>query len=733
VLLGTFGLLMAGPSVEPPSDVVVDFARPSLGLAQIVDFDFGSNELYDLFVDGGVERARELGIDRVRVWLGHRFLGAAVRSTAEFDLDWELLLGFVQRVLDAGAVPSISFVAAPAWVTAIDGRPSSHHESEKFGNDGVQAYGAYVAEAIDRLRGRFGEQIYDWFYVIWNEPNNWQNAGARYACGDGATYLPLVAEARRAVDARMGAGRIRLGGPSIDAIDTGASLDANGQRRCGNAVDLDWEAYLSAVDTRVPLDFLTWHWYGMFRIGETTPQDVLLTRLTWFEDRVARITRMANGRPHIVEEININGDLAADPLINEQINAAFLASASLRAVRQGAAGLFVYKGTRHPSGRSPDGEPDFGLWTSDPAQPATPAYHALRLLRRALTDGDRIVRTEVAAPDVDALALQGSRGRTLIVVNLSEAPRVVRIQGVSAGPYVVTDAGSAWDQGWFDGRTLTLQPHAVAVVTAESNGLADLPSVAAGRELFAFSQRGPSCMACHGVEGGGGAAPALAGVDRALLSASHAASSTSSLERTDLSAYLRGVGGPPQRYTGVVRDTQGGPVAGALVIAVAGDSGRVTSTDADGRFNLLAPTGDAAPEAAAPRFTVVHPDYRAARQPLTRVPLAPHATEISFKLAPAPDVDRPLLAVAHLVRSGLPGLWTVGVATAGEGLTVWAIDDLAQAAIRLLPVAGHPYGLHRADYSSTDPSPGDRPWRLVAISPDGVTSRVVSIEAPAQG
>ena len=74
-----------------------------------------------------------------------------------------------------------------------------------------------------------------------------------------------------------------------------------------------------------------------------------------------------------------------------------------------------------------------------------------------------------------------------------------------------------------------------------------------------------------------------------------------------------------------------------------------------------------------------------------------------------------------------------GVATAGEGLTVWAIDDLAQAAIRLLPVAGHPYGLHRADYSSTDSSPGDRPWRLVAISPDGVTSRVVSIEAPAQG
>ncbi len=724
---------MGGPSVQPPPDIVVEFARPSLGLAQIVDFDFGSNELYDLFVDGGVERARELGLDQVRVWLGHRFLGSAVRSTDEFDLDWELLLSFVQRVLDAGASPAISFVAAPAWVTAIDGRASSHHESEKFDSASVQAYGAYVAEAIDRLRGRFGEQIYDWLYVIWNEPNNWQNAGARYACGDGTAYLPLVAEARRAIDARMGAGRIQLGGPSIDAIDSGASFDAEGRRRCGDAPDLDWEAYLTAVDTRVPLDFITWHWYGMFRIGETATQDVLLTRLTWFEDRVARITRMANGRPHIVEEININGDLAADPLINQQVNAAFLASASLRAVRQGAAGLFVYKGTRDPSGRSPGGEPDFGLWTSDAAQAATPAYHALRLLRRALTDGDRIVRTEVAAPDVDTLALQGSRGRTLIVVNLRATTRVVRIQGMSAGPYVVTDAGSAWNTGWFDGRSLTLQAHAVAVVTAESSGLGDLPAVAAGREVFASSQPRPSCMACHGVEGGGGAAPALAGVDRSVLAASHAASSISFRERTDLSTYLRGVGGTAHRYSGVVRNTQGAPIPGAFVIALAGDSGRVTSTDADGRFRLFAPTGNASPEAAAPRFAVVHPDHRAARQPLTRVPLALDATELSFELAPAPDADRPLLAVPHVVRADAPGIWTIGVASAGEELTVWAIDDLAQVAIRLLPVADHPYGLHRADYSVGGPSPGDRPWRLVALRPDGVTSRVLSIAGRAQG
>ena len=415
------GLLLAAADAAPPADVVVDLDRAASGTVTEVDFDFGTNELHDLFMGGSVDRARELGLDSVRVWLGHRFLSTAVRGASAADMDWEFLSDYVARVLAAGAEPMVSFVAPPAWIPAATGHPSSQHESETLGAEGAQAYGEYVAEAIGRLHARFGNQALDWRYVIWNEPNNHQNAGGTYACGTGEAYAVLFNEARAATDRRFGPGRIALGGPSLDAIDSGATLGADGQPICGAQPDLNWQSYLTQVDARVPFDFITWHWYGMFQIGQASPHEALVNRLDWFERRVRLITELAAGRPHIVEEINYNGDLAADPLIDEQVNAAFLASATLRAVRQGASGIMVYKGARGPDGLTPRGEPDFGLWESDPAVEPAPAYRALQLLRRVIVDGATLADVEVRPADLDAMALARGEDAALILVNLSDA------------------------------------------------------------------------------------------------------------------------------------------------------------------------------------------------------------------------------------------------------------------------------------------------------------------------
>ena len=718
------GLLLAAADASQPADLMVDLDRAASGPVAEVDFEFGSNELHDLFVADSVHRAREVGLDSVRVWLGHRFLSTAVRGTRAVDMDWEFLYDYVARVLAAGAEPMVSFVAPPAWIPAADGRPSSQHESETLDAEGARAYGDYVAEAVGRLHARFGEQALDWRYVIWNEPNNHQNAGRTYACGTGEAYAILFNEARAATDRRFGQGRVALGGPSLDAIDSGATRDASDQPICSPEPDLDWQAYLASVDARAPLDFITWHWYGMFRIGEAGIQETLIKRLKWFERRVQLTTELAAGRPHIVEEINYNGDLAADPLIHTQVNAAFLASATLRALRHGASGIMVYKGTLGPGGLTPRGEPDFGLWSSTPDTPPTPAYRALQLLRRVIVDGATLAHVEVRPPDVDALALVHGEDASLIVVNLSDQPREVRITGFPAGPVVHADDVAPWRTARFDGASLMLRPHGVAVISATPTGVSPLPVVVEGAAAYAATAEDLSCAACHGIDGQDGPAPAIRGVAAATFDAAHAADAPNA---GAIAAFLAGLSENSHTFHGRVVDEAGMPIAGAMVLADFGAFGQAAFTDAEGEFLLSAARGDAGPLAAAPLLRAAHPDFRAAESTTWTAQL-PHRTEVGFELTSVgPGATSPLLASAHVVRhtgTGVPaGVWTIGTATAGNDLSVWAIHRASGRAVRLQGVEGHSHGLFHARIGALNPPANERQWTFVAVAPDGATAR----------
>lgn len=718
------GLFLAAADAAPPADVMVDLDRSAAGPVTEVDFEFGSNELHDLFVADSVHRAREVGLDSVRVWLGHRFLSTAVRGTSAADMDWEFLFDYVARVLAAGAKPMVSFVAPPAWIPAADGRPSSQHESETLTAEGAQAYGDYVAEAVDRLHAHFGDQALDWRYVIWNEPNNHQNAGRTYACGTGEAYATLFNEARAATDRRFGEGRVALGGPSLDAIDSGATQDASGQPICGSEPDLDWQAYLAGVDARASLDFITWHWYGMFRIGEAGIQETLTKRLKWFERRVQLITELAAGRPHIVEEINYNGDLAADPLIHTQVNAAFLASATFRALRHGASGIMVYKGTLGPGGLTPRGEPDFGLWSNTPDTPPTPAYRALQLLRRAIVDGAELAHIEVRPADLDALALVHGEDASLIVVNLSDQQREIRISGLPAGPSVHVDDEAPWRTDWFDGDSLTLEPHAVAVISAASAGVSPLPVIVEGAAAYAATAEDLSCAACHGIDGQGGPAPAIRGVAASTFDAAHAADAPNA---GAIAAFLAGLSETSHSFHGRVADEAGRPISGAMVLADFGAFGQAAFTDADGEFLLSAARGDAGPLAAAPQLRASHPDFLAA-EPTTWTAKLPHRTEVGFELTSVGSgATSPLLASTHVVRhtgTDVPaGVWTIGTATAGNDLSVWAVHRAGGRAVRLQGVEGHSHGLFHARIGAVSPPANERHWTFVAVAPDGATSR----------
>jgi hypothetical protein len=685
--------------------------------------------LYDIFSGDGIARVREAGLDSVRIWLGHRFLTAAVRSPTAFDYDWELLFDYVARVLATGAKPHVSFVAAPAWILAADGSPSSQHESEVLGPLSAWAYGDYVKETIGQLLTRFGQQALDWRYVIWNEPNNHQNAGRTYACGSGEAYAALFAEARAATDRRFGAGRIALGGPSLDAIDTGATLDAEGVPVCGGSPDHDWHTYLNEVDARVPLDFLTWHWYGMFQIGRAPPQEVLIKRLGWFEDRVRSVTEIAGDRPHYVEEINYNGDLAADPLIDTQVNAAFMSSATLRAIRGGASGIMVYKGTRGPDGLTPRGERDFGLWGGESDVAPTPAFHAIQLLRRVVTNGSRVAYVDVVPNDLDALAVVNDMGSSLALVNLSDQTRDVRIAGVHAGRAIHVDDQGSWRIDWFDGQTIMLRPHGVAVIMADAARLETLPIVRSGAVAYATNAGNPSCTMCHGFEGQDGPAPPLRGAGAEAISASHAASAPMV---ADVSAFLAGLRDTEHVFAGRVTDAGGSPIAEATIVADFGAFGQSAVTDPDGRYRLSVPRGDAGPFSAAPILHVLHPEHLSSSRPARASAPTLSRTEVDFELAAGLSADgRPLVASAHVVQHQAPnvsgGIWTVGVATAGAELTVWAVDRGSGRAVRLMPETDHPFGLFQAQIGALSPPADERTWTFVATAPTGLTSGYVEL------
>ena len=711
--------LALGGSGAP--DISVHLDQPSNGFAQTLDFKLGTNEIVDLYRDGGIDRASRLGTDLVRVWLGHRFLGAAVGGDSA-TLDWDLLYGFVQRVLDAGATPLVSFVAAPAWVTAADGRPSSQHESERFNADGIAGYAAYVADAVERLRDRFGPVALTWPYTILNEPNNHQNAGRHYACGHGAAYAAVYAAARTALAERFGSGVVALGGPSLDAIDTGATRNPDGSRTCGDDPDLNWSTYLRAVDAAAFHDFLTWHWYGMYRIGETAPADVLRTRLAWFEQRVRTISRIAAGRPHYVEEINFSGDLAVDPLVHAPVNGAFLASATLRAVRQGASGLLVYKGTRDPSGRSPRGEPDFGLWSSALSDDPTPAVSVLQLMRRFVAGSGRLTQVRVHGADLDALAVATEQGPRAAVVNLSPNPRTLRVAGLPPAPVAAVSGTEPWTSSWFDGETLSIPGYGLAVIDASLPGLPALPTVQRGRQTYHAQ-----CAACHGGTPTGAHAPALGGTDRPTIDASHAAAFLMRQERLDLAHFLSGWRADGRIVTGQVTDRTGDPVAGALVIAADSDSGRAVWTDAAGRFQLSVADPLTGATAAAARLIALHPDHGAARAPSSRgATRAGHTA--AFVLETPPTDQRPLLASGFAVDEGR-GVQRVGTGSAGEIAEVWAVAADGGAARRLIPAEGRAFGLRQASIAAADaPQPGSA-WIIAAIGETGQVSRWLEVAA----
>ena len=112
-----------------------------------------------------------LGPHRERIRHHHRLMGTQVVRVFVFDkpvpdpvTQWDLFAAYVQAVLDMGAVPMITF--------------AKYHPP----HDDPRNLRTYVARCADVVWGCLeqwgGERVRDWYWCVWNEPNNYHVGGA---------------------------------------------------------------------------------------------------------------------------------------------------------------------------------------------------------------------------------------------------------------------------------------------------------------------------------------------------------------------------------------------------------------------------------------------------------------------------------------------------------------------------------------------------------------------------
>jgi hypothetical protein len=330
-----------------------------------------------------------------------------------FD-DWRSFSACLQGVLDAGAVPMVTFA--------------------RFGPpfDSASRIATFVARCREIVWSAIeqwgGDRVKDWYWCIWNEPNN-------PIVGGGLTYeqylriyIEVATRIHELLEPHLEGRKARIGGPAID-----------GNHR---AYWMDWIARLVAdVDDHL-LGFVSWHRYGDWRpavssqslglemwgspdapLGSTL-EALLMAQLPTYEGRARGVARLLKGH----DILNICGELNTIShhenyytlgLNQNLFGAVFYVSALIHLIRGGADAEMRWTATAH-------GDDAYGLLTMR-GEPM-PAALAKQVFAQHVRFGD-IVRFPPARldhPEIDALVAGHEDGRlSAVFVNTSRQPVVL--------------------------------------------------------------------------------------------------------------------------------------------------------------------------------------------------------------------------------------------------------------------------------------------------------------------
>ncbi len=374
--------------------------------------------------------------------------------------DWRSFSACIQGILGAGAVPMITFARfAPPFDSPANIR-SFVARCNEIAWSAIQQWG--------------GEQVKDWYWCVWNEPNNHIIGGNVTYDQYHRIYTEVAARIHDLLAPYLDGQKARIGGPAID-----------GNHR---PYWMDWIARLvDDVDDHL-VGFVSWHRYGDWRpavpsqslglemwnapdapLGETY-EALLMAQLPTYEGRARGVARLLKGR----DILNVCGELNTIShhenyytlgLNQNQLGAAFYISALIHLIRGGADAEMRWTATAH-------GDDAYGLLTMQ-GEPM-PAALAKQIFAQHVRFDDflRFPPTRLDYPEVDTLVAGHEDGRLSgVFVNTSPRPIALRTaewdSGLDACSEMLrldTGTGGRVLRTSFDG-VVRLEGHGIAIVT----------------------------------------------------------------------------------------------------------------------------------------------------------------------------------------------------------------------------------------------------------------------------
>lgn len=397
-----------------------------------------------------------VGPQRERIWTRLREIDTRIIGISLFDKrapdpvrDWPMFVSYVQAVLNVGATPMFTF-----------GR---FHRPF----DDSRALRWFANRCADVVWGCIeqwgGEVVRDWYWCVWNEPNNTWTSGHFSFEQYRRIYEEVAQGALRWLAPYLGERTPLIGGPAVN---------------CFLPFWEDWIwRFVNEIDNSL-VGFVNWHRYGDWRqAGEwVAPHDeaahraLVMFQTPEYEANTRAVRQVVNGRGILNMCTELNAHSHHEPRVSAPFNqtifgAAYYASALLYLIR-GGADAELFSTITDDAGR-------YGML--DSSGTPTPVFHAKKLCAQALRYGDRVAFPADGGQGLEVAVAWGEDGRrSALLVHIRDevasykaAEWAEKLSGCRTLLKLDRGTGNRILTRPWDGR-ISFEGYGVAVVTTEA-------------------------------------------------------------------------------------------------------------------------------------------------------------------------------------------------------------------------------------------------------------------------
>jgi len=310
---------------------------------------------------------------------------------------WPVFVSYVEAARNLGAKPMLTFAKMHKPVNDLEA---------------VQEFADRSGDVVRRCIEHWGgEVVRDWYWCVWNEPNNEWISGPVTFAQYRHVYEQIAERCVKHLKPHLNGRRPLIGGPAVEGFQP-------------FWIDWVWR-FLNEIDNDL-IGFLDWHCYGDWRAhGENNaPADgvahrrMLMGLVGDYGNRARFIGQMLEGRGilNICGELNCHSHYT-EPVRNEFNYSVFAATyyvaALLHLMRNDVDAEMYWVGTEHSGG--------YGMM-NDKGDP-WPSFYAKKLCTQHVRPGDFISfpTDQSPNPNIDVVVARGDDGRkSALVVHLAE-------------------------------------------------------------------------------------------------------------------------------------------------------------------------------------------------------------------------------------------------------------------------------------------------------------------------